>query len=422
MNGVANIEKQLVLRISEEEYIDIVTYVNEASVPPKFRKNKMLTNIYQAKLEKIGGQPSSIDLPTEPILRSFKNLAEQVDALTKKLDQYHDTNSQVQDENSKLKEEIKGLESKLMMKEENNKSATESARKRHAAEISKLEQALETLHSQNEELKRKIDKLFKAAFDNDNTIATLKAALEQKDVKIREYEAEIGNKRFSYDLVAQMVANSRHLLEERAKRLFDGQLDSGDLKKLNEHTSLKSIYQLTDIQKSPDVRIDSASIKRTNRMLAFMFDERVSQCFLSHLDSKTFFKLSCLNRAFSYLSFNHSTFMARRYQLKERAIKSKLAEAKEQLDFFALESAKHQDTLKKFFVYKTLYKREKASSIEQFESIIIDSIGQLKDSIHSANDSTARHSDDRVSSLLSGSFFSRLKTKIVSFKPTDIVS
>lgn len=421
MSGIANIEKQLVLRISEEQYIDIITYVTDALVPPKFRKNKMLFNIYQAKLEKISSQPTSIDLPTEPILKSFKNLAEQVDTLMKKLDKYHDINSQLQDENSKLKEEIKSLENKLVMKEENNKSATELTRKKHAAEITKLEQALETLHTQNEDLKKKVDKLFKTTFDNDNTIASLKATLEQKESKIKEYEIEIGNKRFSYDLVAQMIAKSQISLEKSTQRLSNHPSDDKKSQKKNEIVALEGVAQLVDIQSSNDARLDHQSIKRVNRLLAFLFDEKIVRHFLGHLDSRSFSKLTRLNRAFNYLSAHHPIFIARTYQLKERVLRSKLAETKEQLDFFALESAKHQDTLKKFFVYKTLYKRERASSIEQFESIIIDSIGQLKDSIDSAIDSSSKHIEDPVTDLFTGTFFSRLKTKIASFKPTDLV-
>ena len=466
-NGMPQLKKELILDVDEGNYIDTVEKLSSAIKPYKLYKNKMLTKIHQLKLASLSRECSDTGL-LKFCASSLTSLLEENEGLREKSESLAKANEGLIKENKDLLLNLTSTEDKFDKFKKNQADSVACLKKSNNELVSSLKAQIAELKGKNEEGQKKVKSLFENLFESDKVIAALKAKNDKlhelnqtllTTLKNKEFEKSVLTTKFTKAFRKEPLTKrhgdafdqpNRQRRESKKDRSVDirpvkEQTDNANSIVLQRDVSYQSATKISILQ--TDIATESVS-KKLNSMfddckndkaddllniqpipkrksvileknfkslslynkLLSLLDSRCGYVIASYLPIKNYVSLLCTNKSvYSLLSFDRD--IIKLHHVRSMAQLQKQNEImQQQLKAFELESLKHEGTLKKYFIYKLLYKKELPTFFAQFETELIDIINKL--------DIEEKEETPQESTL---SFFSRLKNSIPTFSTQDLV-
>lgn len=381
MNSEKVIQKQFLLNIDDQEYLDILEYFSTAIVTPKFTKNRMLHNIYEGKIERVIFAFSSekIDFSAikkllEKAQNSLKSHAEIVSGLEINLAIAEENVRSMKTQNVLLTETLK---QQIHKHSEERRDTVEVFEK----ETRKLQTENDQLKKVNDELKNEAGVLFEKVLNSDQTIAKLKSELENIKSQNSDLSKTIEHQTVGLDLL-------RLDFKEQQSRQNNSVFETNKSWCTTSNQEYKKLIGLFKLE----------SVRR----------------FLVHFCcNDSLLKLMSLNKVFK-VYFAEDSIISREVSARKFTIlTNKLALSVQKNEHFKEEGEKHKASFKRFIVYKHLYWREENKNLADLENSILNAFDILS-RVHSSHGSQVIQGESK-------SFFGKLKSQISKINSAELV-
>lgn len=466
--GMLEITKEIHLDISEMEYIEVLDKLSNTIKPLKLYKNAMLKNIHQLKLTNL--TKGNEDLQTINLLvAAVKELLSENQSLKTKADKAIEVSERYLGENRELQKSLESLETKFSRYKEDESQKFASLRKQFEETNSKLTEDLKNNEIMLNDGKKKIDGLFKSLFDSDQKIAVLTAEKEELHKTIKIQQIDMAGLKEAMAKTINKLSHQYHQnlfnssLEQPQKRVRDLNRDkmkcmtpkkrslvqgSEEFEKVQENNSYsnaKSSSFNTEISNTQLIRHtdDLADKKNQNpedyihneensceklsminedidwkaskshKLLSIM-DSTKGFTVLEYLDSESISNLQVLSRLHHFSLSSDKRVVSLLHKRSLHYLIEINKELQSRLNSFKIEASKHTSSLKRYYVYKLLYKGELSSFIDEFEARFINLMDKL---LSFQKPYKAPPADDNEQK----SFFSRLKDRIPQFSAQELV-
>ena len=458
------ITKEIMLNITEEEYIDVLDKLNNELRPLKLYKNTMLKNIHQLKLTSLS--KNGVDLQAINFLVSkSKQLITDIQALRIKHEKAFETSEKYMAENRDLQISLEALELKFAKYKEDESQKFASLKKQYEEANQKLITELEDTKSNLNDSKRKVDSLFKGRFECDQKIALLTAEKQELQELIEKQNMEIHDIKMSINHATKKIKDQYYHCH------IENQYEKSDIKEQNEKHKLcindslqperlqvcdnqnfgsydvnisdsKEILIDTNLHSAPNDQItnDKESSKgsfqkdtpniidsndkelefgkkwigsRSSKFLR-LIDLKSGFLIIEYLDNESISILQKVNKLFHFSLSLDKRIIQLLHRRSVKDLQNKNKELQSKLDAFKIEASKYSSSLKRFYIYKLLYRGEIPSFIDEFEGRFISLMDKL---LSFEKPYRTPPSDDNGKT----SFFARLKNRIPQLSKHDLV-